>query len=193
MPRRRSPATPCSCRMGFGFHRTARGATGPRSVYSKSVNFYRQFTDASGGDKVNLQGIVFDTNQGGRLPLEKYLAATLIERESLASGSKTIETVARDHGLNAKYLGMLWSSLSDSKPSILMDGLRQRWRDAKAEDAAAIAAEVAQLAEGTLEVRDRRAHRESWRADAVAGTSQSAGCSTRSAIQDSREQPRASM
>ena len=35
---------------------------------------------------VNLQGIVFDTNEGGRLPLEKYLAATLTEREALAAG-----------------------------------------------------------------------------------------------------------
>jgi len=39
--------------------------------------FYREFTDPRGGDKVNLQGIVFETNEGGRLPLEKYLAATL--------------------------------------------------------------------------------------------------------------------
>ncbi len=36
--------------------------------------------------QVNLQGIVFDTNDGGRLPLEKYLAATLAEREALDDG-----------------------------------------------------------------------------------------------------------
>ena len=29
---------------------------------------------------MNLQGIVFGTNEGGRLPLEKYLAATIRER-----------------------------------------------------------------------------------------------------------------
>src|SRR6266853_1227771 len=48
--------------------------------------FYRQFTDPHGGDKVNLQGIVFETNDGGRLPVEKYLAATLVERDALVSG-----------------------------------------------------------------------------------------------------------
>src|SRR5438477_5355746 len=36
-------------------------------------DLYREFTDPRGGDKVNLQGIVFDTNAGGRLPLERYL------------------------------------------------------------------------------------------------------------------------
>ena len=71
-------------------------ATGPNETLAEIREFYRQFTDAGGGDKVNLQGIVFDTNEGGRLPLEKYLAATLAEREALAAGSKTIDAVARE-------------------------------------------------------------------------------------------------
>ena len=41
------------------------------------------------------------------LPLEKYLAATLSEREALKTGSKTIAAAAHERGLNAKYLGML--------------------------------------------------------------------------------------
>ncbi len=49
-------------------------------------SFYSEFTDPRGGERVNLQGIVFDTNQGGRLPVEKYLAATLSDRESLLAG-----------------------------------------------------------------------------------------------------------
>ncbi len=111
-------------RFRFSAHNTRRDWTEER--LQRIRDFYRRFTDASGGDKVNLQGIEFDTNQGGRLPVEKYLAATLIERESLASGNKTIEAVARDRGLNAKYLGILWSSLSGSKPSLLLDRLRTR-------------------------------------------------------------------
>ena len=31
--------------------------------------FYRQFTEAGGAEQVNLQGIVFATNDGGRLPV----------------------------------------------------------------------------------------------------------------------------
>jgi hypothetical protein len=133
---------------GFRFspHTTRRDWTEER--LTRIRDFYRQFTDASGGDQVNLQGIVFDTNQGGRLPLEKYFAATLIERESLASGSKTIESVARDRGLNARYLGILWSSLSGSESSLLLDGVRRRWRAAKPDDAAAIAAEIGQWQKG---------------------------------------------
>src|SRR6266550_6938030 len=38
---------------------------------------YREFTDNGGGTSVNLQGIRFDTKDGGVVPLDKYLAATL--------------------------------------------------------------------------------------------------------------------
>lgn len=110
--------------------------------------FYRQFSDASGGDKVNLQGIMFDTNEGGRLPLEKYLAATIAERDSLGSGKKSVEQVARETGLNAKYLGLLWTSLTAKTPSLLLDGLRGHWRVAKPEDAPALAAEIAAWQKG---------------------------------------------
>ena len=119
--------------------------------------FYREFTDGQGGSKVNLQGIVFDTNVGGRLPVEKYFAATLAERDALQRGTKTIEAVANERGLRAKYLEALWkllnvARLSESKlhdsesratPSLLIDGLRARWKTAKPEDAPALAAEVA--------------------------------------------------
>ena len=53
-------------------------------------SFYARFTDSGGGTQVNLQGIVFGTNQGGRLPLEHYLEATIADRELPASGRKTI-------------------------------------------------------------------------------------------------------
>ncbi len=124
--------------------------------------FYREFTDGQGGSKVNLQGIVFDTNVGGRLPVEKYFAATLAERDALQSGKKSIEAVANERGLRAKYLGGLWRLMTvggtllpdpngekagtgKSAPptSLLIDGLRARWKTAKPEDAPALAAEVA--------------------------------------------------
>jgi hypothetical protein len=110
--------------------------------------FYREFTDPRGGDKVNLQGIVFDTNQGGRLPLEKYLAATLAEREPLTRGSKSIETVARERGLNAMYLGTHWKSLTGAEPSLVLDVLRARWRTAKPADVAALAADISAWQKG---------------------------------------------
>ena len=106
-------------------------------------DFYRTYTDPRGGDKVNLQGIVFETNEGGRLPVEKYLAATITEREALTKGTKSIAEVACEQHLNAKYLGLLWTSLNDTKPSLVLDTLRARWKSAKPEDVGALAADVA--------------------------------------------------
>jgi len=125
----------------FSPHTTRRDWTD--ETMTQIREFYRQFTDPSGGTQVNLQGIISETNQGGRLPLEKYLAATLAERESLANGGETIGGVARKHGLNAKYLSLLWNRLTASEPSLVLDGLRKRWRTANPEDAAALATEVA--------------------------------------------------
>jgi Protein of unknown function (DUF1592)/Protein of unknown function (DUF1588)/Protein of unknown function (DUF1587)/Protein of unknown function (DUF1585)/Protein of unknown function (DUF1595) len=128
---------------GFRFspHTTPRDWTD--AVLAQIRQLYSEFTDAAGGSQVNLQGIVFETNQGGRLPLEKYLAAVLIEREALATGRKTIDAAAREHALNAKYLRILWAALTKVEPSLLLDDIRAKWREAKPEDAAALAADVA--------------------------------------------------
>ncbi|HEX5499375.1 MAG TPA: DUF1587 domain-containing protein, partial [Thermomicrobiales bacterium] len=103
---------------------------------------YREHADPGGASQVNLQGIVFDTNDGGRLPVERYLAATLEERAALQSGAQTIEAVARQRGLNAKYLGTLWTALDDGEPSLLLDAVRSQWRSAKADGAAAVSADI---------------------------------------------------
>jgi len=124
----------------FSPHTTRRDWTD--ETLTQIREFYRQFTDPTGGTQVNLQGIISETNQGGRLPLEKYLVATLAERESLANGGETIDSVASKHGLNAKYLNLLWNSLTASEPSLVLDGLRKRWRTAKPDGAAVLAAEV---------------------------------------------------
>ncbi len=130
----------------FSPHTTQRDQTD--EILQQIRDFYREFTDPTGGDRVNLQGIVFDTNAGGRLPLEKYLAATLIERESLAAGSKSIADVATEHQLNAKYLNTLCQSLTSSAPSLLLDDLRTRWRQAQPQDTAALVTEIAAWQQG---------------------------------------------
>ena len=63
-------ATRCCCPTGSVSRPARPAATGPTRPLAKIREFYREFTDSRGGDKVNLQGIVFDTNDGGRLPLE---------------------------------------------------------------------------------------------------------------------------
>jgi hypothetical protein len=113
-------------------------------------DFYRQFADAGGGETVNLQGIIFSTNEGGRLPVELYLAATLEEREALRNGRESIEQVAQRRKLNGKYLQTLWNLLdrdSSSEPaqaSLLLDAFRTRWQAAGPSDSAALASEIGQ-------------------------------------------------
>ncbi|MFO0915345.1 MAG: DUF1592 domain-containing protein [Pirellulales bacterium] len=106
---------------------------------------YQSHTGTGGGDAVNLQGIQFETNQGGRLPVEAYLAATLATREQLQQGQKTIEQVANEYKLNAKYLTLLWKGLTAEtiEPSPVLDRLRSLWRSAQPGDAAKLASEVA--------------------------------------------------
>jgi hypothetical protein len=106
--------------------------------------FYRAFTDSVKGEKVKVDGAGMVNSDGGTIAFAKYFAATLAGRDTLRNGGKSVETVAREHGLNARYLGLLFATLDSKEPSLLLDGIRARWREAKPEAAAALAAEVGQ-------------------------------------------------
>jgi RNAse (barnase) inhibitor barstar len=114
--------------------------------------YYAQFVADGGGQAVDLQGIKFDTNQGGVLPLEPYLEATLVQ---LASIPRNVAEFKLDpnarglnaQGLNAKYYSILWDAIAGVSQSLDDDSgysplnvLRERWRLSKPEDAAALAA-----------------------------------------------------
>jgi hypothetical protein len=101
-------------------------------------NFYAEFTEKGGGSSVNLQGIQFDTKDGGVLPLEKYLTATLAERDAIVAKRKSVADVAEERGLNAKYLSTLWIALNDSRPSMVLDLIRAQWRSAQPSDVQAL-------------------------------------------------------
>lgn len=124
----------------FSQHTTRRDWT--NEILEEIKAFYRPFTDASGATRVNLQGLVWDTNEGGRLPVDKYLAATIAEREAISAGKKTLESAADEHKLNRKYLGILWHALTSNEPSPLVEPVRARWRTAKVEDVPAIMIEI---------------------------------------------------
>ena len=102
--------------------------------------FYAAFTDQGGTDTVTLQGIVLDKNQGGRLPLERYLAAATELRTPGADAA----AVAGRHGLSARYLATLSALLASDAPSPILDPLRARWRQADGHEVAALAAGIAQ-------------------------------------------------
>ena len=133
---------------GFRFSPHAKRRDWTDESLARIRGFYRQFAhteDLGVGSAVGNIKVHGDTRMGiaGRLPLEKYFAATLAERDALTTGGKAIEAVARERGLSAKYLSTLWSALSGSAPSLLLDDLRSRWRQAKPQDAATLAADVA--------------------------------------------------
>jgi hypothetical protein len=103
---------------------------------------YARYSDSGGGSAVNLQGIRFDTNDGGRLPVRRYLEATLVERDAIRSGAKTLAAVAAERNLSPKYLTLLWTALNRENPSPLLASLQQHWRSSKPDGAACLAAWV---------------------------------------------------
>ncbi|MCH2203558.1 MAG: DUF1592 domain-containing protein [Fuerstiella sp.] len=127
---------------GFRFSRHTTRRDWRNEILSEIREFYSKFVSAEklGTFQSNLR---FSLGQAGLPPMEKYLVATLTERTAIMTGTRTIETVASQYGLNARYLRILWSSLTDSKPSLILDKLRSRWRSSGTEDAAALVADIA--------------------------------------------------
>jgi hypothetical protein len=96
-------------------------------------SLYAKYSAAEGGSEVNLQGIVFNTNDGGRLPIHLYLLATVEERSTLAEDEASFDRVAAERGISAKYLRLLWQSLREPD-GLLMQQLADQWRTASASD-----------------------------------------------------------
>lgn len=103
---------------------------------------YQRYTVAGEGMALNLQGLRFDTLDGGVIPLEKYFAALLEERAALAEGKKTSAALARERGLSEKYLGTLWTLFNTKDAPYPLDGIIRQWQAAKPGDAGALAAVV---------------------------------------------------
>ena len=138
---------------GFRFSAQATRRDWTDEILDQIREFYGEFVHASDfgvGSAVGNVNVHADTRIGlaGLLPLEKYLAATLAERKALTKGKKKIADVARDRQLNTRYLATLWSSLTGSNRSLLLDDLRTRWRRARPNDAPALTAHVAAWQQG---------------------------------------------
>ncbi len=95
-------------------------------VVNRIRQFYARYTEASGSTRVNLQGLQWDTNAGGRLPVEPYLKALVASRAALEAKQTTIEKVAEAHHVNAKYLGLLWTTLQSDTQSSLLAQIKSR-------------------------------------------------------------------
>jgi hypothetical protein len=136
---------------GISFSATTTRRDHTDEAVEEIQKFYRRYTVDGGGTAIDLDGIKFTTNEGGLIPIEKYVSVTLLEREALRSGRKTTERAALDHGVNARYLETLWNALrseSGQPPSLFLDPLRSIWRRAKPKDAAMIADRINRTTQG---------------------------------------------
>ena len=129
---------------GFRFSEKTTRRDWAEEILAEIRSFYARYTDAAGSEKVNLQGIAFDTNEGGRLPLLKYVETTLRYREELAKGETEFAKIARKHGLSPKYLRSFWAVMHRSDDSLLLETFRERWRTVRSEDATSLVKEIEQ-------------------------------------------------
>jgi len=118
---------------GFRFSEFTTRRDQTNELLGRIRQFYARFVGSGQGEKVNLQGIVFETNGGGRLPVEKYLLATLLERDALQNGTLTIRQLAEREGLSPKYLQTLWDALHQENSTFLIRQLADQWKSATAD------------------------------------------------------------
>lgn len=110
---------------------------------AKIREFYHRHTRPGTSTKVHLQGLTWETDEAGLLPVERYLTAWQDARAALARGSTSIDAVAAETGLSPKYLHRLHQALTNSTPSLLLDNVRHRLLGDTPADPAAVAAAIA--------------------------------------------------
>ena len=123
---------------GIGFRAGTERREWTEDVLARLRAFHARFAADDAGERVDLQGVVFATNGGGRLPLARYLTAALALRE--VTDEAAIAAVARERGLSAKYLTLLLQALRSREPAPLLEPLRARWRTATDADVGALVA-----------------------------------------------------
>ena len=105
--------------------------------------FYARYSVSVKAETRLVQGIKVDLAGGdGRLPLDLYLSATLTHRDVLRAGKTSIAQVAQQLGLNAKYLGTLWTAMNADTRSFFLDPIRADWRKATPTDVPALVASI---------------------------------------------------
>lgn len=119
--------TPTGLRFSSGT--SSRDAT--NETLAKIRAFYARFSDTGEEQAVEVGGTGKVSNKGGILPLDKYLTAVTQERGTLINGTKAFADVARERGLSAKYLELLWAMLQDTRASLVLDPLRLKWRQGR--------------------------------------------------------------
>ncbi len=92
---------------------------------------YGRYSADEAGTQINLQGVIFDVNGRGHLPIADYIGALTAARQELSQDAITIDAVAAAHGLSPRYLQRLYDTLNApiaaDDQGVLIDPLRQAW------------------------------------------------------------------
>lgn len=124
----------------FSPHTTRRDWTD--DVLRRLREFYGRYTDSSGSTRVNLQGLQWDTNAGGRLPLTPYLQALVEFKADLSSGALSADEAAKRRNLNPKAMRILWDALTAPNSSALLRAIQSRFAIADAQAVAGLVDEI---------------------------------------------------
>ena len=108
-------------------------------------DFYAQYTAAGQAGVLQLQEVRAENQEGGALPLERYLAVLVTQREALKAGVTAREEAARRGGLSGRYLNTLWEVIESPLPETVwspLDLWRARVRKASADDLPGLVSEI---------------------------------------------------
>lgn len=104
---------------GFRFSSSVSRRDWTEEVLNEIRSLYARYSAKTGATQVNLQGVIFDTNDGGRLPFSLYLNALIEERKSLEQGSKTLSEIATERQLSPKYLQLIDRALHEPQGQLM--------------------------------------------------------------------------
>lgn len=82
---------------------------------AKIRSLYRRYSESAGQSELKVTGAKIIAQDEGRLPLAKYLAA--------------LQGKGSAQGLSLKYLALLRQAFAETKPSILLDPLRTKFKE----------------------------------------------------------------
>jgi len=115
--------------IAFSEHTTPNDWAEERLTAIRSI--YDRYSVTGGDTSLNLQGVRVDSQDGGIIPLERYLAALLDPAAATTAGP-----------LSGRYLALLSDALSSNESLQPLASIRARWQTATLADVPALAAEI---------------------------------------------------
>lgn len=134
---------------GISFNPSTSRRDRTEALLASIRSFYQRYTVPGADSSLNLQGIRFNNQDGGVIPLKSYLRATFELRQRWPAASapsrpsrSDFNATAAQHGLSPIYLTRLWHALNNTHASPLLDPIRAHWSSAGAGDEDGIADDI---------------------------------------------------